>query len=136
MNFLNSANLQSAIFERLSEDSDVTALVGEHIYDAMPSGVSPDLFISLGAETMIDRSDGTGGGSEHDITLSIVTEKTGFLQAKQVAHAVGKALLAGPPKLSEGRIVYLNFLRATAQRDTDSHTRRIDMIFRLRVDLN
>ncbi|XAT60592.1 DUF3168 domain-containing protein [Rhodobacteraceae bacterium Araon29] len=133
MSFANSAALQSAIYTQLSEDSEVLDLVGGHIYDAMPSGDLPELFISLGAEVMHDKSDVTGIGTDHDLTLSVITTKAGFLPAKVLASAVGQALLGTLPDLEQGRIVFFNFIRATARRDTDSQTRRIDMLFRARL---
>lgn len=133
MSFSNSADLQSAIYTKLSADTEISSLVGEHIYDAMPSGELPELFISLGAEVMHDKSDLTGSGTDHDLTLSVITSKAGFLPAKTLATAVGRSLLEPYPQLEQGRIVFFNFVRATARRDTDSQTRRIDMLFKARV---
>ena len=133
MSFSNSAALQSAIYAKLSEDPKILELVGGHIYDAMPSGDLPELFISLGAEVMYDKSDVTGTGTDHDLTLSVITTKAGFLTAKMSSSAVGLSLHGPLPELKQGRIVFFNFVRATARRDTDSQTRRIDMLFRARL---
>jgi hypothetical protein len=105
-----------------------------HVYDAMPSGTLPQTFIALGAETVSDASDQTGHGALHSVTVSVITSKPGFMEAKQLAGVVGQTLLDGPIPMAQGRVVFFNFLRAAARRDTDSQTRRIDMVFQARLE--
>jgi hypothetical protein len=38
MSFLHSGALQTAIFTTLTADATLAALVGSHIYDAVPNG--------------------------------------------------------------------------------------------------
>ena len=131
MSYGVSAALQAAIFERLSSDATLAALVGGAIHDAPPAGRLPPLWVSLGAEEVRDRSDATGSGAEHRLMISVVSEATGFAQAKEAAAAIADALVGAPPTLARGRLVGLRFLRAQARQSGTG--RRIDMTFRART---
>jgi hypothetical protein len=134
MSYAISAALQTAIYQALSADADVTALVGTDIYDALPAGTVPSLYIALGPEKASDASDQTGHGARHDFTVSVVTDSAGFASAKAVAAAVSDALVDAPLMLSRGRLVSLRFRRAKAVRVSPGDERRIDLTFRARVD--
>lgn len=134
MSYGVGAALQTAVFLRLESDPALAALVGGAIYDSAPPGVVPTLYVVLGAEETRDRSDVTGGGAEHDFTISVVTGETGFLSAKAAAAAVSDALVDADLTLNRGRLVSLNFLRARARRVERANQRRIDLRFRARVE--
>ncbi|WP_212525987.1 DUF3168 domain-containing protein [Actibacterium sp. MT2.3-13A] len=133
MSYGVSAALQAAVYQRLTGDAVLGALVGGAIYDALPSGTLPDLYVSLGPEEARDRSDMTGAGALHLFTVSVVSAAAGFQAAKAAAAAVSDALVDAPLTLSRGALAGLHFDRARAQRLTDG-TRRIDLRFRARVD--
>lgn len=135
MSYGASAALQAAVYQRLAADPAVAGPVGSAIYDAVPPGALPPVYISLGPEDVRDRSDKTGTGAEHDFTVSVVTEAAGFQTAKAIAAAVVAALTPGGLALGEGRLVDLWFLRARARRVGAADQRRIDLWFRARVDL-
>ncbi|KAA8609694.1 hypothetical protein AL036_02910 [Salipiger aestuarii] len=132
MTYAISAALQSAVYDQLIGNAALTALVGDDIYDALPQGPLPSLYLTLGAETVRDASDGTGYGAWHDLTVAVVTDAAGFHMAKTVAAAASDALVDAGLALSRGRLVSLNFRRATARRQSGGR-RRIDMTFRARV---
>ena len=135
MTYALSAALQSAIFQHLQSDGPLAALVGSAIYDALPSGTVPNLYVSLGAETSEDRSDVTGAGSLHQLTISVVSDAAGYAMAKQAAGAVCDALQDVDLTLSRGQLVYLNYERAVAQRSGPAGSlRQINLRFRARVD--
>lgn len=136
MSYAVAAALQEAVYQQLAGDAALAAIVGEAIHDAIPAGTLPSIYVVLGAETARDRSDKTGGGAAHDLSISVITDQQGFSQAKQAAAAVNDALVDADLSLSRGRLVGLWFLRAKAKRDTSDGTRRIDMIFRARVEDN
>jgi len=133
MSYAAAAALQEAVFARLTADPAVTAILGDAIHDALPAGPLPPLYLSLGAETARDRSDGTARGAEHELTLSVVTDAAGFHLAKTAAAAICDALAAADLALTRGRLVSLHFARATARRDSGGR-RRIDLTFRARLD--
>ncbi len=133
MSYAVSAALQAAIYQRLVGDPAVTALVGDAVYDTLPSGPRPELYVALGPEQVRDQSDKTGDGALHDLTISVVSDLSGFSRAKDVAGAVSDALHDADLTLSRGTLVFLNFYRARATRARSGETRRIDMTFRARV---
>lgn len=133
MSYAMSAALQAAVFQQLSGDGGVAGLVGSDIYDALPPGALPGLYITLGAETARDASDVGGAGAWHDLTVAVVSDAAGFQSAKTVAAAACDALNDAPLALQRGRLVSLRFLKARAKRESGG-LRRIDMTFRARVE--
>lgn len=137
MSYGMAGTLQSAVYQQLSSDAAITALVGSDVYDALPTGAVPDLYVSLGPETVRDRSDGTGAAAVHRFQVSVVTDASGFGRAKSVAAAISDALAGVDLSLSRGRMVGLWFERATARRSGKAgRVRRIDLRFRAHVEDN
>jgi hypothetical protein len=133
MTYALSAALQTAVYQQLVGDLVLTELVGDAIFDAMPAGQIPPLYVALGPETVRDRSDASGAGASHELSILIVTQAAGFSVAKQAAAAVSDALVDANLTLSRGSLVALNFLKASAARVGSGDTRRITLIFRARV---
>ena len=134
MSYAGSRSLQGAVYSALTADAALTSLVWAHIYDALPSGPAPSLYVSLGAETVEDASSQTGAGARHDFVVSVVAETSGFQAAKSVASAICDALIDARLVLSRGELVGLWFLKAKAARSGVGDIRRIDLTFRARVD--
>ncbi len=134
MSYGVAAALQQAVFQRLQGDTALTALVGDAIYDSAPPGIVSGTYVSLGPETVQERGDGSGAGALHELVVSVVTDAAGFLTAKQAAAAVSDALAGASLTLARGSLVYLNFHRARARRVQEADMRRIDLIFRARVE--
>jgi len=133
MSYAVSGALQSAVFQRLANDPTLVGLVGTNVFDALPAGAVPPLYVALGPEKAADASDQTGGGALHEFTVSVVTESAGFAVAKETAGAVSDALVDAALTLARGTLVSLRFHKATAARVGTADTRRIDLIFRARV---
>ncbi|MGH1367259.1 MAG: DUF3168 domain-containing protein [Maritimibacter sp.] len=133
MSYGVSLALQQAIFQRLQADTALGALVSGAIYDAVPPGIISGTYVALGPEDVRERSDITGHGALHEITVSVVSDAAGFAQAKDVAAAVSDALVDAQLILARGHLIYLNFFRARARRVQDADVRRIDLKFRARV---
>lgn len=133
MTYAMSAGLQRAVFERLTGDAALGALVQGAVFDAVPQA-APDLFVAIGPERVDARSDGSGAGAMHDLQVSIVTKRNGYSAAKAAAGAVSDALAGAELPLERGRVVSVRFLRARARRDEGEGTRRIDLVFRARLD--
>ncbi|MCK0143404.1 DUF3168 domain-containing protein [Aliiroseovarius sp. F20344] len=136
MSYGVSASLQQAIYQRLTADVTLSTLVSGAIYDAVPAGIITGTYVSLGPEDVRERSDKTGHGALHEVTVSVVTDAAGFQAAKEVAAAVSDSLVDASLVLARGSLVYLNFHRARARRVEDADVRRIDLIFRARVEDN
>lgn len=133
MSYGVAAALQAAIYARLTGYAPLTLLVGTAIYDALPPGPLPVLYVVIGAETVRDRSDQTGRGADHEFTVSVVTDTAGFASAKAAAGAVSDALYNANLTLTRGSLVSLNFVRASAARTGTADQRQINLIFRARV---
>lgn len=133
MSYAMSGALQAAVYSALVADATLAGLVGTAIYDAVPSGTLPDVYVRLGSETVKDASDGSGAGALHQFTVSVITSNPGFAGAKDVAAAISDVLHNGDLTLSRGRLVSLAFERATASRIDTASARQIDLRFRARV---
>lgn len=133
MSFVGSGPLQVAVFDALSTDAPLGAIVGTAIYDAVPPGALPPIYVRLGSETAQDASDGTGGGALHRFTVSVITTQPGFASAKQAGAAISDVLHDADLALSRGRLVSLRFERARAQRIDSGAARQIDLRFAARV---
>ena len=133
MSYASAAALQSAVYTALQGDPTVTALSGGAIYDAIPPGAVPGLYVSLGPETVRHRADKTGDGAMHDFAVRVISDGAGFGAAKELAVAISDALDAAPLPLSRGKLISLQFRRASARRAGTA--REIDLWFRARIDL-
>ncbi len=133
MSFAMSGPLQAAVYAGLTADAALAAVVGTAIYDAVPTGALPAIYVRLGSETAADASDGSGAGAVHQFTVSVITTSPGFSQAKTAAAAISDVLHGGDLSLSRGRLVYLRFERARASRVESAATRQIDLRFAARV---
>lgn len=133
MSYAVSGALQRAVFATLRSDSGLAALVGGAVYDAVPAGNVPDVYVQLGTETVRDASDMSGAGAVHLLTVSVITINPGFASAKAAAAAVSDALQDADLTLTRGRLVSMRFERATARRIDAASARRIDLRFRARV---
>ena len=135
MSYAVASALQAAVYARLQSDIALSALVGTDIYDALPTGSLPPLYVALGPETAKDASDVSGHGAWHRFLVSVVTAKSGFQTAKEAAAAISDALHGVDLSLSRGTLVGLWFEKAKAGRESRG-LRRIDLTFRARVEDN
>lgn len=133
MSYAVAAALQGAVYQQLQSDPGLSVLVGDRVYDAVPKGRLPDLYVALGPERVKDASDKTEHGAWHEFAVSVISDDAGFQTAKEVSAAVCDALIDADLALDRGRLVALNFKRAVAQRERAGR-RRVDLIFRARVE--
>lgn len=134
MSYGAAAALQAAIYQRLTADSVLDALVSGAIYDSIPPGNAPGTYVSIGPEDVRDASDQVGRGAFHEFVISVVTDQAGFQSAKAVAAAISDSLTGATLVLARGRLVGLWFLKARARRVEKADVRRIDLTFRARVE--
>lgn len=132
------AALQAAIYHTLRGDAEVSALVGDAIYDAMPVVPPAGTYVALGPEDITDAGDMTGDGARHDFIVSVLSgseDTGGFAPVKTAAAAVVNALEHDLPDLTHGHLAALWFVGARARRSDGGAGRRLDMTFRARIDL-
>lgn len=132
MSYGITAALQAAVYGALTGDAAVANLSGGAVYDALPQGAVPPLYVTLGPETVRDASDKTGAGAVHDFPVTVVSEAAGFAGAKALAAAISDVLADADLVLARGRLVRMAFLRARARRVDGG--REIEVWFRARVD--
>ncbi len=133
MTYAMGESLQVAVYARLSGDAAIGATVGDAVFDEVPEA-APDLFVALGPERATGVSDTGGSGAVHQMRVSVVTRRGGYVAAKAVAALVCDSLVGADLPLARGRLVSMRFLRAEARRDEGEGTRRIDLWFRARLD--
>ena len=134
MTYAVAQALQSAIYQTLVADGPLAAIVNGAIYDTVPLGVPPAIYVALGQEDARDASDKTGHGTEHRMEISVVGATPAFAELKAAAAAICDALLDQPLTLSRGRLVSLSFRQARARQIEKNDGRRIDLIFRARTE--
>lgn len=134
MSYAISAALQRAVFAALTSDPAVADAVGGAVYDALPAGVLPDLYVSLGPEAVRVADDKTGTGAVHLFEVSVITEVPGFSAAKLAAGTVCDVLHDANLTLDRGRLVSMRFERARAGKIHKGAGRKIDLTFRARVE--
>jgi hypothetical protein len=134
MSYALSSALQAAVYQALADDVHLTSLVGDAIYDALPVGAVPSLYVSLGPETAVGASDSTGVGAVHRFSVSVVSDTPAFAAVKAVAGAVSDVLHNADLVMSRGRLVLMTFERASAARIDGASGRRIDLRFKARVE--
>lgn len=131
MSYGAGAALQTAVFQSLTS---APALAGVAVYDAVPPSPA-GTFVLVGPEEVRDAGDKSGAGAEHLAQISVISDGTGFLAAKTVAAAISDRLAGAALVLARGRLVSLQFLRARARRIDEGEVRRIDLVFRARIEL-
>jgi hypothetical protein len=133
MSYASGPAVQMAVFELLTADAVLGALVGA-IHDAPPPGTPQGRYVILGEDETIDRGDGTGPGAEHRLTISVVSDAAGFLGSKAAAARISAVLSGAQPSLAVGRVVAIWFQDVRARRLEGGRLRRIDLRFRVRVE--
>lgn len=129
MSYAIGAALQEAIYQHLAVDTALLGLVGPAVFDALPQGPVPEIYVALGQEDVRDRSTKSGGGAAHRFVVSVVSDRGGFSRAKAAAAAVSDALVDADLVLARGQLICLTFLRAQARRTQAGQARRIDLTF-------
>ena len=132
MSYGVAPDLQAAVYQRLTGDPALAALVGGAIFDAPPAGALPVLYVVLGEERVRAAGDKTHRGARHRVRVDVVTAEAGFAGAKAAAAAVSDALNGAALALGRGALVALDFERARARRRGGE--RRIELGFRAIVE--
>ncbi len=127
MSYAISQALQAAVYGALEA-------ISAPVFDALPAGPLPELYVTLGPETVRDRSGAGAKVARHDFTVSVISDASGFRGAKAVAGEISDLLSDADLTLERGTLVALDFLRARARRTSQEGVRRIDLIFRAIVD--
>ncbi|MCB1390231.1 MAG: DUF3168 domain-containing protein [Rhodobacteraceae bacterium] len=135
MSYHSASAVQVALYELLTGDVTLGALLPGGIFDAPPPGTPQGTYGVIGEEEAIDRSDVTGPGAEHRVLVQVVSDASGFATAKAAAARIADLLPGALPALTVGRVVAIWFHTAQARRAEGNSRRRIDLRFRVRVEI-
>lgn len=118
------AELQRAIYQRLTMDAALIALLGgARVYDDVPRGASFP-YISFGPTTERDWSTGGEVGCEHTVTLHVWSRAHGFQETETIVAAVRDALHDQGLSLTGFQLINLRQEQAEVRRDPDGETRQ------------
>ena len=123
-----SLELQNAIVARLKSFAEVTAIVGQRIYDSVP-GAPAFPYVTMGPTDEL--SDDTDCVNGFDISLQIDcwSRAPGYPEVKAISDAVRKALHNFEPALANNALVYFQHRQTRTFRDPDGLTSHAAMTF-------
>jgi len=114
--------LQQAIFDTLTGDARLVALLGApRIYDDVPQR-TPHPYVTIGQSTIRDWSTGTDSGEEHLLTLHVWSRAGGRREAHEIMGALRDAVHDRALPLAGHRLVNLRHELSEAQREADGDT--------------
>jgi hypothetical protein len=117
-----SAELQTSIYQTLSADPGLLALLGgPKIFDHVPERAAFP-YLTLGRTTVVDWSTGTEDGSEHILTLHVWAKGGGKQATYQIMDQVSTRLHDQHLSLDRHRLVNLQLQFAEARLEPDSAT--------------
>lgn len=126
---MSSLELQKAVVARLKADTGVTTLVGQRIYDAVPTNATFP-YISLGPDQTLPSRADCYNGSEVTIQVDAWSRSVGFPEVKRIAEAVRASLVDAPLSLTGHRLVDIALEEARVLRDVDVLTSHAALSFR------
>lgn len=122
-----SLELQGAVVTRLKGDATLAALIGPRVYDHVPRGsggaVTADFpFVGIADSDDLQADATCVTGYEITMNLDVWSRKPGFVEAKQIAHAVVKSLHDWDAPLPTNTVITLQHRQTRMFRDPDGLT--------------
>ncbi|MCB8836098.1 DUF3168 domain-containing protein [Aurantimonas sp. VKM B-3413] len=117
-----SAELQETIFETLTSDPALTALLGgPKVFDRRPERAKFP-YLTLGRTAVVDWSTGTEDGAEHILTLHVWAKGGGKAETYEIMDKVSRKLDDAHLPLEGHHLVNLQLQFAEARQEPDSAT--------------
>jgi len=117
-----SAELQETIFQALTSDPALTALLGgPKVFDRRPEHATFP-YLTLGRTAVVDWSTGTEDGAEHDLTLHVWSRSGGKKQVQEILEAIRTVLHDQPLALPDHHLINLRHEFSEARLDPDGDT--------------
>jgi hypothetical protein len=117
-----SAALRAAVYDALSTDAALAALLGgPKIYDEPPRGAAFP-YVTLGEARIADYSTGDVSGEEQQLTLHAWSRQGGHREAHMITAALLQALDDAPLVLTDHHLVNMRFAVADVRREADGRT--------------
>lgn len=128
-----SRDLQKAIVAALKADSDVTNLVGQRVYDAVPSGATFP-YITIGGDEVTQDDAECLEGYEVFSQVDVWSRAVGQPEMKQIAGAVRYALHDAVLTLDDYALVSLQHEITRYLADPDGSTHHAAVSLRALID--
>lgn len=121
--------VQTALYERLTGDADLMALL-TGVFDDVPEG-TPEPYLVVGES--IETPDNRHGnfGRQTVTTLHVWSRQRGFAEASAIADSVVRVLDHQPLSISGRRHIVTRFEFSQALRDPDPGLRHVPLRFRV-----
>lgn len=114
---------QTAVFNLLTEDAGVAALVGTRIYDRVPAASDVPPYITFGAADEVEDDADCIECASHSLQIDVWSEKQGgFKECKEITHAVKLALHEVAVNLTTHALVEMRVTQRRHFRDPDGIT--------------
>lgn len=130
--------IQERIINRLRNYAPLQALVGQRVYDNVPSSggqvTATFPYVSMGPRQLIEDDAECIEGYEVFVQLDVWSRQPGYKEASDVAQAVRQALRGYELPLAVNAIVTTEHRFTNYQADPDGITRRAIISFRALVE--
>jgi len=126
---VSSLELQKAIVARLKADAGVTAIVGQRIYDSVPTNATFP-YIAIGPDQTLPSRADCYDGSVVVFQVDGWSRAVGLVEAKRISEAVREALSDAPLTLTGYRLIDLAFEESRVFRESDVLTSHAAISFR------
>ena len=126
---LSQFALQTAIYSKLSNDSNLTSVLGASVFDDIPEN-TPYPYVQLGEDDASDYSTKDQNGSEVAVNIDIWSRYRGSLEAKNIMDRIHTLLHDSSLSVTGSNFINMRFEFSDIIRDPDGITRHGVMRFR------
>tara|TARA_R110002126_G_scaffold15594_1_gene63779 strand:- start:679 stop:1080 length:402 start_codon:yes stop_codon:yes gene_type:complete len=126
---INQFALQTAVFSKLSTDSNLTSVLKAKVFDDIPENTDYP-YVQLGEDTAIDYSTKDQTGSEVSVNVDVWSRYRGSLEAKNIMDRVHTLLHDSSLSVTGSNFINMRFEFSDIIRDPDGITRHGVMRFR------
>lgn len=123
-----AVELQGAIVAALKGSAPVTALIGNRVYDRVPSGAAFP-YVSLGPVDELTEDADCVVGLDIDLQIDCWSREIGTVEVKRVADAVRRTLNDAALSLTDNGLVYIVHVQTRTITDPDGLTSHAVMTF-------
>mgnify|MGYP003639776546 FL=1 len=126
---INQFALQTAVFSKLSTDSNLTSVLKAKVFDDIPENTDYP-YVQLGEDTAIDYGTKDQTGSEVSVNVDVWSRYRGSLEAKNIMDRVHTLLHDSSLSVTGSNFINMRFEFSDIIRDPDGITRHGVMRFR------
>ena len=126
---INQFALQTAVFSKLSTDSNLTSVLKAKVFDDIPENTDYP-YVQLGEDTSLDYSTKDQIGSEVTVNIDVWSRYRGSLEAKNIMDRVHTLLHDSSLSVTGSNFINMRFEFSDIIRDPDGITRHGVMRFR------